>query len=225
MAASESPDFLIRFGEQVVGVEVTRLLPPGELGKGTPQAQAALRKRVMREAQTAYTATGSPPLHVSAIFLDHAPLSGGRVAELATGVAKLLVARAAGFSPYCQDAIEPINLTDELSEVAMLHFIRVPSDDFGPWTATSVGWVRSAAESDVLDVLSRKEKKLESYRSSVSEVWLLIVVELFEAGEIVRATIEVERFAVATQFDRVFALYSLRGDVQEISTIRETLRS
>ena len=136
---SEHPDFLIRFGQEAVGIEVTRLLPAGERGKDSPGAEMALRERVMRKAQEVYMALGGPPLHVSAIFLEHVPLSVGRVAELASAVARFLNTQAARLSPYCQNTIQPYDLTDELSEVASLHFIRVPSPDFGPWAA--VRWL------------------------------------------------------------------------------------
>ncbi len=43
----EPPDFILRFGANLIGVEVTDSLPKRESGKILPQEQASLRDRVM----------------------------------------------------------------------------------------------------------------------------------------------------------------------------------
>jgi hypothetical protein len=51
----------------------------------------------------------------------------------------------------------------------------------------------------------------------VPTVSLLIVAELFEAGELLSASGPFAPFSVATAFDRVFAFHWLSGRVSEIS--------
>jgi hypothetical protein len=99
---SEAPDFRVRFGDDVVGIEVTKSLRFGERGKDSPQAQANLRGRVMQQAWDFYNASGAPPLHVTAAFLDRPPLSGGRLAELSRVVAEFLQKRSTPTSSRCQ---------------------------------------------------------------------------------------------------------------------------
>lgn len=217
---SEEPDFRVRFGDEVVGIEVTKALRFGERGKDTPQAQASLAARVLNQARHLYDATGAPPLHVTAAFLDHTPLSGGRVAELSRAVAVFLQTHASGLELYQRDTIEPCEHTDKMPEIYSLHFIRVPSPEYGAWAASGFAWCRPADESDFASVVSRKEKKLNSYRSSVPTVWLLVVVELFEAGELVSARDSIAPFTLPTQFDRVFAFNWLSGLVSEIPVMR-----
>ncbi len=170
---SEAPDFRVSFDEALVGIEVTKALRFGERGKDTPQAQASLAARVMHQARDLYDATGAPPLHVTAAFLDHTPLSGGRVTELSRAVAEFLQTHASGFELYQQDTIEPCEHTDKMPEIYSLHFMRVPSPEYGAWAASGFAWCRPADESDLASAVSRKEKKLNSYRSSVPAVWLL----------------------------------------------------
>jgi hypothetical protein len=217
---SEAPDFRVRFEGEVVGIEVTKALPSGERGKDSPQAQASLAARVMNQARDFYDATGAPPLHVTAAFLDHTPLSGGRVAEISRAVAEFLQTHAAGFELYQQATVEPCEDTDTMAEICSLHFMRVPSREHGAWVPTMFAWRRPADESDFASVVSRKEKKINSYRSSVPTVWLLVVVELFEAGELVSAPDSIAPFSLATEFDRVFAFNWLSGRVSEIPVIR-----
>jgi hypothetical protein len=50
----------------------------------------------------------------------------------------------------------------------------------------------------------------------VPAVWLLIVIELFEAGELFIAPDPIAPFSVATAFDRVFVLHWLSVRVSEI---------
>jgi hypothetical protein len=213
---SEAPDFRVRFGEEVVGIEVTKALRSGELGKDSPQAQASLATRAMNRARNLYDATGAPPLHVTAAFLSHTPLSLGRVPELSRAIADFLRTHASGSEVYQGDLIEPCEHTDRMPEVYSLHFLRVPSPEYGAWAASSFAWCRTGDESDFAGVVSRKEKKIHSYRSAVPAVWLLIVVELFEAGELLSTSGPIAPFSVATAFDRVFAFHWLSGRVSEI---------
>lgn len=67
---SEAPDFKVWFGAALVGIEVTKALGFGERGRDTSQAQASLAAKVMNEARDLYDATGAPPLHVTAAFLN-----------------------------------------------------------------------------------------------------------------------------------------------------------
>jgi len=217
---SEAPDFRVRFGDEVVGIEVTKALRFGERGKDTPQAQASLAARVMNQARNLYDATAAPPLHVTAAFLDHTPLSGGRVAELSRAVAEFLQTHASGFQMYQQHTIEPCEHTDKMAEVYSLHFMRVPSREHGAWAPSAFAWRRPADESDFASAVSRKEEKINSYRSSVPTIWLLVVVELFEAGELVSAPDSIAPFSIATEFDRVFAFNWLSGLVSEIPVVR-----
>jgi hypothetical protein len=68
--------------------------------------------------------------------------------------------------------------------------------------------------------VSRKGCKLRSYRSAVSTVWLLVVVELAEAGELVSVSDPIAPFAIRTEFDCVFAFNWLTGRVSEIAVIQ-----
>lgn len=219
---SESPDFLVQFEEPLVGVEVTRSLPPGNSGNSPPQEQAALRARVMSQARALYEAADGVPLHVSAGFLDHTPLSVGRVRDLAREVAECLRVEVAGLGVHQWVTIEPDHLLGKLREMHSLRALRVPAPEYGVWSANSFAWCRTVDQSDLSSVLARKERKISSYRSSVSEVWLLIVVELFEAGEIVSVPIPTPPLSITTDFDRVFALNWLSGIVSEIPVIRRT---
>lgn len=142
------------------------------------------------------------------------------MAHLSRAVAELLQIHASGFQLYQQDTIEPYEHTDKLPEINSLHFIRVPSPECGVWAPSGFAMCRMANESDFDSVVSRKEKKLSAYRSAVPTVWLLVVVELFEAGELVNIADSMAPFSVRTDFDRVFAFHWLTGRVCEIPVIR-----
>jgi hypothetical protein len=215
----EAPDFRVRFGDDVVGIEVTKALRFGERAKHTPQAQASLAARVMQQARDRYDASGAP-LHVTAAFLDHTPLSGSRVTELSRGLAAFLQARASALALYEQDTIEPCEHTDAMPEIYSLHFMRVPSPEYGAWAPSGFACCRPADESDFADVVARKESKLKSYKSAVPSVRLLVVVELFEAGELLNAPSPIATVSIATAFNRVFAFHWLSGRVSEIPVER-----
>jgi hypothetical protein len=210
----EQPDFRLCFGGKVVGVEVTRHLSGDS--SNTPQAQASLRRSVMRDAEKRYNSSGAEPLHVSVYFLDHTPLQPKRVKGLAAEIAKYLVLEAQGLPMYAYHSIEPQDFTFEMGEVGLLRYARVPASDFSNWSATGVAWVRELVDDDIAAVLGRKETRLPTYKSSVPEVWLLIVIGEFDAGAIIEVSSSSPTVYAVTNFDRVFTLNWTYGVVDEI---------
>jgi hypothetical protein len=106
--------------------------------------------------------------------------------EDSLAVAEPLQIHASGFELHRQDTIEPCEHTDKMPEIYSLHFLRVPSPEHGAWAASGFAWCRPADESVFASAVARKKKKLYSYRASVPTIWL-VVVELFEAGELISA--------------------------------------
>jgi hypothetical protein len=211
-----APDFLIWFRNELIGVEVTQLLPANKGRHDTPQRQASLRQRVMDLARKFYDEKEAHPLHVSADFLDHVPLSDCRVPVLARSMADYLATRNWGFDTYGREVTEPFKYTDKLPELAGFRFMRVPTPDHGAWAPTFSFWCRPAFESDFLPVLARKERKLSKYRTFAPKVWLLVVVENIEAGELISADPSKIAFSVKTAFDCVYALNRVSGKVSII---------
>jgi hypothetical protein len=220
---SEAPDFRVHFNDELVGIEVTKALGFGERGQNTPQAQASLRARVLTKARVFYDSTGAPPLHVSAGFRDDTPITGSRVSQLAKAIADFLQTHASGFEIGEYDLIEPCEFTFSMPEVYSLHFMRVPSPEDGAWAANGFAMCRPADESDFSAIVSRKDKKVASYRSQVPTVWLLVVVELFEAGELVSTDEPSSPYSITTAFDRIFAFHWLTARVSEIPVARRKL--
>jgi hypothetical protein len=217
----ERPDFKLWFGERLVGVEVTQSLPARQPGKRLPQEQASLRGQVMELARKYYyAAEDTHLLHVSASFLDHRPFPKSRVDRLARDIARVLRSETSNWAMSAMGHLAPWEWTDELEEIVDLFVIRVPSPDYGAWSANGAAMCRDLVDQDLAIAMSRKEAKLESYRSVVSEVWLLIVIGQFEAGEIVTAHAKAP-LSIKTKFDRVFAFEWITGNVSGVQVYRD----
>ena len=65
-----------------------------------------------------------------------------------------------------------------------------------------------------------KVQKLSNYRSFVSQVLLLVVVENIEAGELISAEKATSTFSVKTSLDSVYVLNKISGKVSAIELAR-----
>jgi hypothetical protein len=61
----ESPDFLVRFENRVVGVEVTRLFVAHDANGPLPQAQESISEGIVGKARRLYELSSGSPAHVS----------------------------------------------------------------------------------------------------------------------------------------------------------------
>jgi hypothetical protein len=214
-----APDFLIRFGSDVIGVEVTRLLPDSKGKRDTPQRQNSLRRRAMDLARDSYYEKNGHPLHVSAHFIGSISLEDNQLPGLAARLADFIASRAYRLEIHQGEVMEPCKYTNKLPEVAGLSLYRVTTPDSGAWSPSGSFWYRCALESDILPVLAKKEQKLNNYKAFSSKVWLLVIVENIEAGELISAEPSTMPFSVRSDFNRVYALNSISGKVSQIEVV------
>ena len=120
------------------------------------------------------------------------------------------------FAPVARDVAEP----------AMFDFVPLagPGREGGRRTGVAIGTSRgprllasAASISGAIPLVAAQLLRCVFFPSPH-----VVVVELFEAGELVSAAEAIAPFSIETEFDRVFALNSVSGSVSEIPVIRST---
>ena len=99
---SESPDFLVQYRGQRVGIEVTQFSPVAGTSERRAEEQDNLRKRVMERARRLYQEAGGLPLCVEALFARSKFLSKARIPTLASELTTLLLEQCQNLAMYQQ---------------------------------------------------------------------------------------------------------------------------
>lgn len=224
---AEAPDFLLHVGPAVFGVEVTEFVGATDGGAGGTRAQAALRARVVARAEELYRNAGGAPLDVNVAFRDEVALDKRAVEPLAQSLADFLRASVRRILRYDHPGVwrtaVDLNGARFLASILSVQAVRVPDESHACWAADAGGWLRHAGERDLRHTVAAKEGKLARYRAGAgdacAELWLLIVFDLYAAGDPVRAPRAPVEFAVATGFDRVVCYDRITGRVVDVPRV------
>lgn len=91
---SEAPDFIVKFGHQLVGIEITELFVTGGSDARNLQAQESLAHRIVSNAKRLYESCGAQHAHVSVHFAPRADLRSLNRDETAAALAAFVQAQA-----------------------------------------------------------------------------------------------------------------------------------
>ena len=167
----ENPDFIVRVGEGVVGIEVTQIFKNDFSGRGSKNKHAEARRvRVLQTLADEYYREDERPISVRAYFAE--PLDHALVADL--------VSRVREGVPDVEWATNEIEVRGS-SGVTKFYIRRLPASCTGyrAWTSinNSLGWVRPLGAEAISERIQAKAMRLSSYMRVVERVCLLLVVD------------------------------------------------
>ncbi|MFN7985138.1 MAG: hypothetical protein U0Q11_25125 [Vicinamibacterales bacterium] len=202
--ADESPDFLIRGADGVIGVELTVYHRPPPVGQKPHQEQQSLKDAVVNRASRLHQEMGGPALYVTVFF--HEPISFNKrnaqlVAEaLVEAVAKTCLPSSfeEGSRDVQWDHLPP-------GVVAISVHASIDGND-QLWSANAGGWVASVAAEDIEGVLQAKQTMLAPARTKCRRVWLVIVNDKFSRAAPVELSHDASQTAYDHEFDRLIWL-------------------
>jgi hypothetical protein len=175
----ESPDFHVLTDGRAIGIEMQEFIQ-GAGGEGAAgRKHESLRAKVMRRAQETFEADHpGTHLYVYGYWGGRAP-EGKDVAQLAKQLAGL-VWKLLPPPPLEGEYVSHRSPTyDELEEVGLLRYLAnldvglYPPATYGLWAASEAGHF-SQDLNDMQTQVHAKESKVESYRQSCSELWLVL---------------------------------------------------
>jgi hypothetical protein len=169
------PDFRVRVGDNVIGVEVTRLLTP----LGNPAIEATQQK-ILDEVCARAERLNLPPAFVSLFFNLRRPLRTGdhRIARIADAVVQIV----ANNMPADGDQTKLEQQPGQPSEVDLILANRYRCER-ARWSAgPEFRAIERNTFAIVQEAITKKTERLRSYLDVCDECWLLLVADSFVAS-------------------------------------------
>jgi hypothetical protein len=209
----ESPDALVQLGDELVGIEVTRLVEATPRQPTAPQQWKREAERIVIQAQKSFERRHEVALVVGIAFRpEWRPPTKQRAAELVDELATLVYEISSNGT--IRPSFRPRVTHPDISSM----FVGPTDQSLGDlWTATLAGDVRSPLQEDVLKTVGNKEPRLKDYRLAAPDVWLLIDCDL--SGQGLTLDLPAQSVTVCTGFDRVFCCAFSRRRWVEVRTV------
>jgi hypothetical protein len=209
---TEPPDFIVRFENRRIGVELTDLFISHEVGGNVAQAQESITQRIVARARNLYEAAGVQPAHVSVGFSpgnDLRELHRDQTAEaLAIFVQRLNLSNgeAVAFGPEKLHGLLP-------HHISFVHALGVPSPAMAHWSVARAGWVAPLTVEALQSRIDEKALRLPKYEDTIAENWLLIVAEGRQPSQFfdVRSSLEPRR--IRSPFARTYFYEHFSGTI------------
>jgi hypothetical protein len=185
-ADHESPDFLVKATNRTIGIEMQEFIQ-GAGPKGAKGREAeSIRSKIMTTAQRAFESR-HPGIHL--YVYGHwigGPIDPRLTRELADHladlVATLIPAHEPGQLMPRRDAsyreLEGFGLADRLSHLDVHRYSRAT---YGLWASPEAGMF-SRDLADLKNQITAKEAKLQIYRQSCDEIWLVMYMLAYPSG-------------------------------------------
>jgi hypothetical protein len=211
---TESPDFLIRFQNHVVGVEFTEIYSQEKINGTSLRQQEERKNRIVERAKQIAIENNLPPIHVSVMFSKPVEKHREEIVSL-----KLINAIVSKYPCKGQQITidsftdEDFGLPDEISFVLTANTLGYKNH---LWHATEV-W---CAETDFTDQLQkeidRKSKKYTNYLKKCDECWLVISALGFSRSTAFEPSTEMLEHIYNSPFKRVFFLEAASSYIVEL---------
>lgn len=214
----ERPDWLLRLGDAIIGIEVTELVEATPRQLEVPQRWKREAERIVSNAKASFERRHKVALVVGIAFRpewrppvkhDAAKLSDG----LATVVERLVPPEVLHGGPL-QEAIERKH---PHSDVEWIYVGPTKQSLGGRWQPSSVSNVQPASAVDIIKTVGNKEPKVKHYRHAAPSVWLLIDCDLSGQGRAL--DVPNPSFTISSSFDRVFCCDFGRWKWVEVPTV------
>lgn len=176
----ERPDFLIRYQERIVGVEIAELQIDRDRNpsKGSAlQKESSLQRSVVSRAQELYFSTKNRPINALVCFQTGPGQSLQLVnrRDLAQAIVESL--RQVALDPFEQYRLDPGSDPPVPPPVGFIYARGLPSEIMPRWQVVASGWSKEFQSSDVESLLAEKNTLISQYRETVAENWLLIAAD------------------------------------------------
>ncbi len=214
---SEKPDFLIRSGNDLIGIEHTEIFCPGPSHGGSIQAQESLQQRIIEHAKELYLEESPQNLQVRVIFQPGNKIDKKEIANIAQSLFELIKQSV----PACEKSVilEPTFETWEVfpKGIASVHVHHNLTGANSLWDFVSMGFVSTITENDLQIIISKKGVKLRKYKENYSEIWLLITAADIRIASAVELSSQAATHCYETNFDRVFVFWCFSGSFIELN--------
>lgn len=201
----ESPDFVIRYKNQNIGVELTKYFKDNENNYGSRiKSIEGYKDRIINKALDNYIKTSNPPLRV---YINYSP--GLNFKEIKRDVisnllCNCLIEMKANLWERI-DLLKIDNSKDLSRYFSSVYALRLPDKCENYWTSINFGFVNGISEKVIITRIREKEKKLEQYKKVTSRNWLIIICDGRNPSSMVSVS-DCINFKIKSMFEKVFFL-------------------
>jgi hypothetical protein len=212
---NESPDFTsVNTGGVTIGVEVTELLNKKEPeSRFSPVQQHSLESRIVKLAEKKFINSYGIPLHVSFWFQDDIQCRKGEEPKYALYLSKLISGLVEGKN--LSESFSAINCNPVYDFLVYFDIHYNPSFKSSVWNCTKAKMVPNADLSIILELIKRKEVKIDLYRRKSDIIYLLIIEGILPFSWFDHFD-EIEGLKLVTAFDKVFIMRTLHNSFLEL---------
>jgi hypothetical protein len=199
----ESPDFIVRIDNRIIGVELTELFKAHDTERSLPQAQESISSSIVSHAERMYKASGAPPAHVTVCFGPGCDLRGLNRNQTASALASFIQGLNLGEGKRVDWL--PERLDGQLpNEISFVHALGVPSFQMAHWGVARAGYVAPLGADALQLRIEDKATRLQNYMESVSENWLIIVADSTKPSQMFEAIADFDPATISSPFARTF---------------------
>jgi hypothetical protein len=208
---TESPDFLIKGGGEIVGVEISKILNEKEPGQQfAPSERNSIEQKIAINAKELFLERHRLHLCVDFAFCDSIDVGKGKDVILAESLAQLVAEQVTGrsLSNHFHLYVDR-DLPEELMAFGITFHPRLSGS---VWYAAKAQMVPELNKDYLLSIIKRKEMKLSQYKAKADKVILLLIEGLVPDGMFDKIE-PVRRDEVNSGFDRVLILRNLHDQI------------
>lgn len=216
----EEPDFIVRFNDRLIGIEITEIFIAHSQSGSVEKAQESISSNIVAKARALYKNAGGPALYVSIHFgirQDLGRLNRDKTAKLISDfILEMNLPHEQAASWRSEDYES--QLPDEIS---CIHALRVPDNDMEHWGVSGVGWFAPLKVSALQERVDDKAKRLQEYRKAVEENWLIIIADTMSPSAFFEAKSDFDAQAILSPFNRTF-YYQFPNRVIELGNVTKS---
>jgi hypothetical protein len=207
---ADKPDFRIRAGNKIIGVEVRRLFKSAD-GPAIESTQESIFDEACHQAER----LNFPPAAVILFFNLRRPLHVEDRRRITDAVVRVVAENM----PADGDSVQLEHRPGQPSEVDLILIDRECRREVGRWRAD---FEFSVIERDVTEIVQRaiteKAVRLPTYLKACDECWLLLVADSFKASGNLKFGEAGQKHTFLSPFTRTYALDFGRGCLHHLET-------
>jgi hypothetical protein len=195
---SESPDFLIKCQNEVVGIELTNFFrAKADTGETSLQQRQAVRYKIMKYAKVISDQRGLLGAHVFVHFDLGFCCKTSEISETAYKLVQVV-------EQVDRDKEKFIRRNEiEIAGVDGLSVTRTKGKT-SYWRDPLASFVPTVDPQQIQDILDQKSARCTDYRKKCDKIWLLIIMDRFNAAQYSLITDEVTDYCYMHDFDSAF---------------------
>lgn len=211
----ESPDFLINYCDDLIGIEHTDMYWENSNTTYPFQEMESLRSSINSKLQSKLEASNLPSVFVSLFFNKNQKLHKLKVDDLSSRLMTII-----------EDNIPKIGSSikfDESSgcevlplEIVHMEINRLQGIDFFEVSSPTTSFLPKLTQNIIQRTISRKEKKLLNYYKRAKKQWLLISIETGSMATIYSHFGSPELLSFDSKFDKVILFWFNQNRVIEL---------